>query len=217
MRRGIKSLIVFFVLFFNASIYYSCLGNTNDDDYSRLVNQAEEHYLKAKEYNSQGEYLKADEEFKKAEELLTKAFSISVSEDTKSFKKEDKVNFKDNRLNTILKDISNALAEDDLNKAIEAYLQLLKLQPYNSHIHYNLAILYLQIGYYWEASQYLLSALELNPNDSDAYYNLGIIYEIFLNDKDKAIACYKKYLNLSPRASDRKLVESWINSLKKKQ
>ncbi|MCM8823151.1 MAG: tetratricopeptide repeat protein [Candidatus Omnitrophica bacterium] len=215
MRRGIKNLIVFCVLFFSTSIYYSCLGNT-DDDYSRLVREAEEHYLKAKEYNSQGEYLKAEEEFKKAEELLTKAFSLSVIEDNKSSKKEDKVNFKDSHLDTILKDISNALAEDNLHKAIEAYLQLLKLQPHNPHIHYNLAILYLQLGYYWEASQYLLSTLELDPNDSDAYYNLGILYEIFLNDKDKAIACYKKYLNLSPRAWDRKLVESWINSLKKK-
>ena len=53
-------------------------------------------------------------------------------------------------------------------------------------------------------------ALELDPHHADIHYNLGVIYDDELQENEKAVQHYRKYLELRPRAADSDLVRSWM-------
>ncbi|MDD5129045.1 MAG: tetratricopeptide repeat protein [Candidatus Omnitrophica bacterium] len=76
--------------------------------------------------------------------------------------------------------------------------------------HYNLAIIYENSGRYREAAQEYEKTLELSPDDADIHYNLAIVYDDFLQDNEKAIFHYRRYLELSPDAPDSGIVGEWI-------
>ena len=56
-------------------------------------------------------------------------------------------------------------------------------------------------------------ALEVCPDDAEASYNLALIYERQLNDQDKAMFYYKRYLTINPQAHDAAVVKKSINDL----
>jgi tetratricopeptide (TPR) repeat protein len=53
-------------------------------------------------------------------------------------------------------------------------------------------------------------ALKLDPYHADIHYNLGVIYDDELQENEKAVRHYRKYLELRPRAADSDLVRSWM-------
>jgi len=179
---------------------------------SSAVQSAQQYYLKGKEYNSRGQYGKANEEFKKAQDELRKipaGGTVSLTGLTK-----DKKRISGAAVN--IQNKARSAANADSSSAIKVYLKLVRLDPDNADIHYNLAILYLKTVDYWDASRELMQVVRINPRDEDAWYNLAILYEIFLSNKKLAISSYKKYLKLDPKAKDRGLVKGWIRLLEKK-
>ena len=76
--------------------------------------------------------------------------------------------------------------------------------------HYNLALGYDRADRFGEAVREYKKALEIDFNDADTHYNLAIIYDDYLNDKEKAIKHYQRYLELRPGAEDVEKVNSWI-------
>jgi tetratricopeptide (TPR) repeat protein len=65
------------------------------------------------------------------------------------------------------------------------------------------------------AEEYLLKAIELDPKMPEPYKALGDLYgewEMYA----EAAAMYKKYLKISPRASDRSRVERQIGKMERK-
>ncbi len=76
--------------------------------------------------------------------------------------------------------------------------------------HYNLAIIYENCGKYNEAAQEYEKVLELDPNDADVHYNLGIVYDDFIQDNEKAVLHYSRYLDLVPNAKDSGIVTQWL-------
>ncbi len=76
--------------------------------------------------------------------------------------------------------------------------------------HYNLAIIYENCGKYSEAAQEYEKVLELDPNDADVHYNLGIVYDDFIQDNEKAVLHYSRYLDLVPNAKDSGIVTQWL-------
>jgi tetratricopeptide (TPR) repeat protein len=80
--------------------------------------------------------------------------------------------------------------------------------------YYNLALQYDNEGMYSESVQEYKKALELMPNDADLHYNLAVIYDDHIQDKEKAIFHYQRYLRLNPAADDIKAVTIWINRAK---
>jgi tetratricopeptide (TPR) repeat protein len=83
--------------------------------------------------------------------------------------------------------------------------------------HYNLAIAYTKSRMYEEAILSYDKALALNPKDPPIYYNMGLIYDENLDQPDKAITCYQKYLELAPAdSSDRPKVQLWIDNCQKR-
>ena len=55
--------------------------------------------------------------------------------------------------------------------------------------------------------------MEVRPDDPEAAYNLGVIYGEYMDNKEKAIIYFKKYLALSPSDADadraRRYIVTW--------
>jgi tetratricopeptide (TPR) repeat protein len=64
-----------------------------------------------------------------------------------------------------------------------------------------------------EAEKLYLKALKQEPNNPLVCYNMGILYGDYLKNSGKAIKYYRRYLDLSPRASDAAIVRTWITDL----
>ena len=64
--------------------------------------------------------------------------------------------------------------------------------------YFDLGNIYYDLGRYQEAIVQYEHALHLNPNLVWAHHNLAIIYDYRLNDIDRAIYYYRKYMSLKP-------------------
>lgn len=69
-------------------------------------------------------------------------------------------------------------------------------------MHYNLGVFYTKEGNYQKAIKEFEAVIKANPNDADAYYNLGVIYAEYLNEEEKAIDYFSRYLELAPNDKD---------------
>ena len=77
-------------------------------------------------------------------------------------------------------------------------------------LHYNLAVMFSQQQQYRRAVKEFQKVIELRPDDPDAHYNLGVIYAEHLPDRGRAIAFFRKYLELNPHAQDAGWVKQYI-------
>ena len=77
-------------------------------------------------------------------------------------------------------------------------------------MHYNLALAYDRQGMYREEEKEYLKCLKINPKDANVHYNLAILYDDKLNRNKKAIAHYKKFLELRPVGEDVEEVKGWM-------
>jgi len=100
------------------------------------------------------------------------------------------------------------LGETPLKKARAATKQELARQKLN--MHYNLALAYDRQGLYREEEKEYLECLWINPDDANVHYNLGILYDDKLNNNEKAIEHYKRYLQLRPSGDDTARVKTWM-------
>ncbi|MEA3459790.1 MAG: tetratricopeptide repeat protein, partial [Chloroflexota bacterium] len=89
------------------------------------------------------------------------------------------------------------LAEKDLERAEEAYLRALELNPNIVQPYSALGYIYAHQGRLEEAVEANLKVLELAPNDYDSHKNLAILYQQ-LGRIDQAIAAAQTALELAP-------------------
>ncbi len=68
--------------------------------------------------------------------------------------------------------------------------------------HYNLGVAYAQAKFYGEAIEEYEKSIKFAPENADTYYNLGVLYETVEADTEKAIANYRRYLELNPAPED---------------
>lgn len=101
---------------------------------------------------------------------------------------------------------------DEQKKRIDVLSDSLKKE--RSIYHYNLGVAYSQAKFYFDAIDEYKKSLEFNPTNADSFYNLGLLYENYKQDPEKAIDCYRRYLELKPDAADKYEVEGWINKLR---
>ncbi len=181
---------------------------------------AQEYYLEGKKLLLKGDYEGANKAFQKAEEILSKCSSgEELKQKTLYIKKEVKSlqpKVAKNNLKNISTQAKLAFEEGKYKKALDFYKELLKMHSKNSNLYYNLGVIYLKEANYIKAAQAFEKVVCLNPSDADAYYNLGVLYESYLNDKEKAIAYYKKYLKFSSSDREKKEVKKWIKEISKK-
>lgn len=86
--------------------------------------------------------------------------------------------------------LGNAIYDqNEPKKAIEYYLQALKLDDNLPDVHYNVANSYFLLGKTTTSIPYYKRAIELNPGKSESFYNLGNAFCV-LKQYDDAINSY---------------------------
>lgn len=81
------------------------------------------------------------------------------------------------------------------------------------NMHYNMAAVYAREGRFAEAEFEYLQALQIDPADADVHYNLGILYDDELDNPEKAVLHYRRYLQLNPHGPDADRVRTWLMKL----
>lgn len=94
-------------------------------------------------------------------------------------------------------------AEERLQKAVE-------LNPAYGTAYFNLGLVLEEKGEYNEALGFYRKAKNLSPGFPDIYKKLGYIYSQKLNYQEEAVWHFEKYLELNPKAADRREIEAEI-------
>jgi tetratricopeptide (TPR) repeat protein len=102
------------------------------------------------------------------------------------------------KLEEAQKEISDAIARNGNNAA--AYNQL--------------GIVYRKLGRFKEADEAYTRALQIDPNYALAHLNLGVLCDLYLQEPERALQAYERYLSLAS-APDAK-VSAWVSELKKR-
>lgn len=101
---------------------------------------------------------------------------------------------------------------EKLDKAIDEFKTVIKINPYYADAHNSLGNIYNQIGKIDDAISEYLITLKLNPMHVEAHYNLGFTY-LGMGLKDKAKQELETALRLNPdMAFARKVLESLENT-----
>ncbi|MCX7626620.1 MAG: tetratricopeptide repeat protein [Candidatus Sumerlaeaceae bacterium] len=99
--------------------------------------------------------------------------------------------------------------------AIKAYRQALGADPNNATVRNNLGVVYMESGAYAKAAEEFKKVLQINPRYDKAALNLGILYEEHLDDPQKALQYYSRYIEMGgPRAKE---VQKWLDDLSSRQ
>lgn len=88
--------------------------------------------------------------------------------------------------------------EQKYDRAMDAFLEAIELQPRNSEAYYGLGGIYNFKQRHEEAREAFLKAIRYDPTHFNAHYSLGYTYEL-LGDKEKAETEYAKYRKLKGR------------------
>lgn len=103
----------------------------------------------------------------------------------------------------------------DLEGAVREFREAIRLKPSFSDVHYNLGLALGRMGRPQEAEEALREAVRLKPDLADAYFNLGLALES-QGKTWEAVQAYRLYLDHSPEAGDRAMVEARISELKQR-
>ncbi len=98
-------------------------------------------------------------------------------------------------------------AEKSFNSAIERDAK-------NAAAFNQLGIVYRKLGRFQDAEQAYRRAVEANPNYANAYFNLGVLCDLYLQQPERALEAYERYLEVSPSPDAR--VNAWVTELKKR-
>lgn len=101
-------------------------------------------------------------------------------------------------------------------KAINAYQRALELNPNDTDVLTDQGVMYQRVQWFDKAVANFLKAQEINPKHLQSLYNLGIVYSQNLNQPDKAIAAWTKYLELEPANPNAPQVRMMMEDVKAK-
>ena len=82
---------------------------------------------------------------------------------------------------------------DDLDGALEAYTEALRLAPEDPRCHNNLGALFVRLGKYGEGKAAYREALRIRPDYARVYHNLGDLYTAE-GDTQRAVDAYRSFL-----------------------
>lgn len=82
-------------------------------------------------------------------------------------------------------------------------------------LYYSLGLSQVTAMKFNEAINSFEEAVKINPKHSESHYNLGLLYSIFPKDFTKAVASYRKFLELAPGAAVAAEVRDRLGKLEK--
>jgi Flp pilus assembly protein TadD len=77
-----------------------------------------------------------------------------------------------------------------------------------------LGIVYRKLGRFKEADVAYQRAVEIDPNYAIAYLNLGVLCDLYLQQPQRALEAYERYLALAGTPDEK--VNGWVTELKKR-
>ncbi len=102
------------------------------------------------------------------------------------------------------KDGRLAEAEQTLREAIER-------NPRNASAYNQLGIVKRLQGEFAAAEQAYVRAIEINPDHANAHLNLGVLRDLYLQQPERALAAFEKYLEVTDSPDER--VSAWVKEL----
>ncbi|NIQ98200.1 MAG: tetratricopeptide repeat protein [Desulfuromonadales bacterium] len=99
-------------------------------------------------------------------------------------------------------------------KAIEAYDKALALNPNDADLLTDQGVMFRRMGWYDKAIENFSKANEVNPSHAVSLFNLGIVYRYDLQEFDKAIEAWEKYLQVNPTGQQAEQVKAELEFLK---
>jgi Flp pilus assembly protein TadD len=100
---------------------------------------------------------------------------------------------------------------DDAEKTLQGAVQR---NANNAQAYNQLGIVYRKLGRFKEADVAYQRAVEIDPNYAIAYLNLGVLCDLYLQQPERALAAYERYLALAGTPDEK--VNGWVTELKKR-
>ena len=101
------------------------------------------------------------------------------------------------------------------NYAYKTYMQVINQNKYEMAAYLGAGQILEEQKQYPQALKFYSAANRLNPKDSMVVYHLGFVYK-YLNDKEKALESFRKFLRLAPDAPEVDDVKDEIDYLEKR-
>jgi tetratricopeptide (TPR) repeat protein len=77
-----------------------------------------------------------------------------------------------------------------------------------------LGIVYRKMGRFQDAEKAYQQGVQADPNYANTYLNLGVLCDLYLQQPDRALEAYERYLELAPAPDAR--VSAWVTELRKR-
>jgi Flp pilus assembly protein TadD len=100
---------------------------------------------------------------------------------------------------------------DDAEKSLRAAVDR---NGNNAQAFNQLGIVYRKLGRFKEADVAYQRAVEIDPNYAIAYLNLGVLCDLYLQQPQRALEAYERYLALAGTPDEK--VNGWVTELKKR-
>jgi tetratricopeptide (TPR) repeat protein len=100
---------------------------------------------------------------------------------------------------------------EDAEKSFQAALQR---NASNAAALNQLGIVYRKLGRFQDADQSYQRAVQADPNYANAYLNLGVLCDLYLQQPERALEAYERYLAVAASPDER--VKTWVTELRKR-
>jgi tetratricopeptide (TPR) repeat protein len=100
-----------------------------------------------------------------------------------------------------------------LPEAEAAFKAALQTSPANAIADDELGIVERKLGKFADAEASYLRAIAAEPNYAPAHLNLGVLYDLYLEEPQKALEQFERYLEI---AGENKQVAGWLIELRKR-
>lgn len=101
-----------------------------------------------------------------------------------------------------------------LDEAEQTIREAISRNGNNAAAFNQLGIVYRKLGRFKEADEAYTRAVQIDPNYALAYLNLGVLCDLYLQEPERALEAYERYLSLA-ESPDAK-VNSWVTELRKR-
>lgn len=104
-------------------------------------------------------------------------------------------------------------ADQPMN-AVDAYTKALELNGSDPDVLTDQGVMYRRLGWFEKAIDNFNRAAALNPRHQQSLYNLGIVYRYDLQDFDRAIEAWNRFVALDPFGSAVEKIQAEIDFMK---
>ena len=101
-----------------------------------------------------------------------------------------------------------------LEDAEKSFQSALERNASNAAALNQLGIVYRKLGRFQEADQSYQRAVQADPNYANAYLNLGVLCDLYLQQPERALEAYERYLEVAASPDGR--VKTWVAELRKR-